>query len=65
LTYSSPGDTVLSTNAFGQLVPATVTVKKSYGACDNEVRYCLYGPEAGHEIPSYFPGAAMEWFASF
>lgn len=37
----------------------------SYGSCDNEVRYCLYGPEAGHGIPSYFPAAAMEWFASF
>ena len=37
----------------------------SYGACDNEVRYCLYGPDSGHGIPSYFPSAAMEWFASF
>lgn len=35
----------------------------SYTGCASEVRYCLYGPDAGHGIPSYFPGAVMEWFA--
>lgn len=37
----------------------------SYGGCESEVRYCLYGPDAGHGIPSYFSAAVMGWFASF
>ena len=37
----------------------------SYGGCDAEVRYCLYGAASGHQVPSYFSAAAMDWFASF
>lgn len=37
----------------------------SYGGCDAEVRYCLYGADAGHGIPSYYSGAVMDWFATF
>lgn len=37
----------------------------AYDSCDAEVRYCLYGAASGHQIPSYFSEAVMDWFAGF
>ncbi len=37
----------------------------AYGGCVSETRYCLYGPATGHQIPGYYPTAAMDWFRSF
>ena len=36
-----------------------------YSGCSNDVRYCLYGPSTGHQIPDYYPSVTMEWFRSF
>ena len=36
-----------------------------YSGCSSEVRYCLYGPQTGHQIPSYFSEAALSYFRSF
>ena len=36
-----------------------------YAGCDPDTRYCLYGPETGHQIPPYYPGTTMDWFRSF
>ena len=36
-----------------------------YTDCATETRYCLYGPSSGHQVPSYFAPATMEWFESF
>lgn len=36
-----------------------------YGGCAEELRYCLYGPDAGHGIPAYFSTAVLAWFRSF
>jgi polyhydroxybutyrate depolymerase len=36
-----------------------------YSGCDRPTRYCLYGPETGHQRPAYFPVAAMTYFRSF
>lgn len=33
--------------------------------CSSEVRYCLYGPGAGHQAPAYFASEAMAWFRTF
>ncbi len=38
---------------------------RSYEGCDQPVRYCLYGPDSGHQVPPYFADAAMTWFRSF
>jgi polyhydroxybutyrate depolymerase len=35
-----------------------------YTGCSNEVQYCLYGPETGHQIPDYFSEATKEFFRS-
>lgn len=51
-----------STSDLGFEDPGTCV---EYGGCTSDVRYCLYGAHAGHGIPSYFPSAVMEWFASF
>lgn len=37
----------------------------TYAGCDSEVRYCLYGPQSKHQIPSYYSDATMTWFRSF
>ncbi|MFT5686276.1 MAG: polyhydroxybutyrate depolymerase [Myxococcota bacterium] len=37
----------------------------SYDGCDSEVRYCLYGPQTGHQIPGYFSEAALAFFRGF
>ena len=37
----------------------------SYEGCSSDVRYCLYGPESGHQIPSYYAEATMDYFRSF
>ena len=37
----------------------------AFEGCDVPVRYCLYGPDTGHQIPPYYSSAAMEWFRSF
>jgi polyhydroxybutyrate depolymerase len=36
-----------------------------YAGCDAPVRYCLYGPASGHQVPNYFSSEVMEWFRSF
>lgn len=37
-----------------------------YLSCDRPVRYCLYGSQYAHQVPSdSFPQATMEWFSSF
>lgn len=36
-----------------------------YEGCAQDTRYCLYGPEYGHQIPSYFSGAVLDWFRGF
>lgn len=36
-----------------------------YLGCDVPTRYCLYGPEARHQIPRYFGAAIMDFFRSF
>ena len=36
-----------------------------YGSCSSEVRYCLYGPQSKHQVPSYYSEATMTWFRSF
>lgn len=30
--------------------------------CSADTRYCLYGPDTGHQIPDGFAGLIMEWF---
>jgi len=37
----------------------------TYGNCAETVRYCLYGPDTGHQIPPYYSEATMHWFRSF
>jgi len=37
----------------------------AYTDCGVETRYCLYGPATGHQVPSYFSEATMDWFRSF
>ena len=36
-----------------------------YSGCSDDVRYCLYGPSTGHQIPDYYPSVTMEWFRAF
>jgi len=36
-----------------------------YAGCAADTRYCLYGPETGHQIPPYFSEAVLGWFRSF
>ena len=36
-----------------------------YTGCSSPVRYCLYGPATGHQIPPYFSGAIMEFFRGY
>lgn len=35
-----------------------------FEGCSAEVLYCLYGPAAGHQIPSYFAQVTMAFFRS-
>jgi polyhydroxybutyrate depolymerase len=37
----------------------------SYAGCGPEVRYCLYGPATGHQVPWYYAEATMAWFATW
>jgi polyhydroxybutyrate depolymerase len=37
----------------------------SYGGCSADTRYCLYGPETGHQIPAYYSEATMGFFRGF
>jgi polyhydroxybutyrate depolymerase len=37
----------------------------AWDGCHIETRYCLYGPNTGHQVPSYYGEAAMGWFTSF
>ena len=36
-----------------------------YVGCSAGVRYCLYGPDAGHQVPSYYAEETMTWFRAF
>jgi len=36
-----------------------------YLGCSYDTRYCFYNPEAGHQVPSYFPTAVLGWFRQF
>jgi polyhydroxybutyrate depolymerase len=36
-----------------------------YLGCDRPTRYCLYGPETGHQVPTYYSRATMAYFRSF
>jgi polyhydroxybutyrate depolymerase len=36
-----------------------------FGGCSQDTRYCLYDPDAGHQVPSYFSSAVLDWFRSF
>ncbi len=36
-----------------------------YAGCTDETRYCLYGPETGHQVPDYFASAVLQWFRGF
>ena len=36
-----------------------------YTGCSVETRYCLYGPETAHQIPTWFSTEAKAWFRSF
>lgn len=33
--------------------------------CSTPTRYCLYGPETGHQAPMAYAETAMDWFYSF
>lgn len=37
----------------------------AWDGCSSETRYCLYGPQTGHQVPGYFSEAAMDWWAGF
>ncbi len=37
----------------------------AHAGCLAETRYCLYGPETGHQIPPYFTAAVLGWFRGF
>ncbi len=36
-----------------------------YSGCASPTRYSLYGPETGHQAPTWYPAAARAWFRSF
>jgi polyhydroxybutyrate depolymerase len=36
-----------------------------YAGCDRAMRYCLYGPDTGHQVPDYYPRATLSFFRSF
>ncbi len=36
-----------------------------YDGCDAPVRYCLYRPASGHQVPAWFSSAVLDWFRSF
>jgi hypothetical protein len=38
---------------------------KSYDGCSSGVRYCLYNPATGHQVPAYYASTAMAFFRSF
>ena len=37
----------------------------AFEGCQEDLRYCLYGPESGHQIPPYFSQAVLAWFRSY
>lgn len=37
----------------------------AHGGCSAPVQYCLYGADAGHQVPAYYSAAVMDWFRSF
>lgn len=36
-----------------------------HDGCLADTRYCLYGPETGHQIPRGFAAAVLDWFRGF
>ena len=50
-------NTTLSTGGTSECV--------EYAGCASVNRYCLYGPDTGHQIPSYFSAETIAWFRSF
>jgi len=36
-----------------------------FTGCSSGVRYCLYGPQTGHQIPTYFSQVTMDFFRTF
>jgi len=36
-----------------------------YTGCSSPVRYCLYGPATGHQVPPYYSGATIDYFRNF
>jgi polyhydroxybutyrate depolymerase len=36
-----------------------------HALCREPTRFCLYGPETGHQRPGYYPTAVRTWFGSF
>lgn len=37
----------------------------AHTGCTADTRYCLYGPDTGHQVPDVFAEAAMAWFGGF
>jgi len=38
---------------------------REYTGCSAPLRYCLYGPDSGHQIPPYFSATTIDWFREF
>ena len=36
-----------------------------FDGCRTDTRYCLYGPDTGHQIPPFFSSAVMDYFSSY
>jgi polyhydroxybutyrate depolymerase len=36
-----------------------------YEGCDEDIRYCFYGPETEHQIPDYYAATVLAWFRAF
>ncbi len=36
-----------------------------FTGCSSITRYCLYGPQTGHQVPNYYSDATMTFFRSF
>lgn len=36
-----------------------------YTGCSSPIRYCLYGPATGHQIPPYYSAATMDFFRNY
>jgi hypothetical protein len=37
----------------------------AHTGCSADTRYCLYGPDTGHQAPAGYARATMDWFGGF